>query len=372
MPRAAAHLARAAVAAIALAWAPRAAAQPTPDPPPRPPPSFMPVNVSVLHPLATNFAAPDVCTALSLGVVLDRVGCVGGAQIAPIAYVSRDVRGAQIGAATLVDGPSRGLALAGVFALAGGPVEGASIAGFASWSRDTFDGVAVGGVFAYAQGDVTGLQLAGFATVTRGEIDGAQIGLVNVGRIRGAQIGVLNVSSDAHGAQIGVLNVARHLEGLQLGAMNLAGHLEGESLGVASLPREGGIHPAAWASTSLPMNVGLKLASKVVYSLLAGGLGKDGDHTVYGAGLSFGVRFPLLTDTLDGLAISTDVGGLRLARVGLLDARHDELYRSRILLSYSLDRHLSVFAGGGLRVAIHGDAITDARFGPEIVGGVEL
>jgi hypothetical protein len=183
---------------------------------------------------------------------------------------------------------------------------------------------------------------------------------------------LINVSADTQGTQIGLINVARRSEGLQLGVVNITDNLKGESLGLASLPRAGGIHLDVWGSNSLSGNVGVKFASKVVYSVLSGVVHREEKRNVYGGGVTLGVHFPVLESLGEGLSLAGDLGVYRLARDPGPATRHDEMYKARVLVSYEVARHFSFFAGGGVHVSVRGDDVLATSVGPEICGGLDL
>lgn len=365
---------------------------------------YFPINVALLHPLSSNPGTPELRTNVALGVILGRVGYVDGLQLAAVSSVLYDLHGVQLGAADLVDGRTFGMQIGGVFAFTDGPLHGAQIAGFLGWtdsalsglqlsglinrvSRD-IEGVQIAGLSNWSNQAVTGLQIAGGINQTRGEmrgvqiagalnaaygsLTGVQIGAFNLGKVRGLQLGVVNVSANTQGTQVGIINIARRSEGIQVGIINITDNLRGESLGVASLPREGGIHLMAWGSNSLAGNLGVKFASKVVYSILSGVVDHENKDNVFGGGITLGVHFPIFASAAPGLSIAADVGGYRLVRDPAPVTRHDEVYKARALVSYEIARHFSFFAGGGIHVGLRGGSSPVASAGPEICGGLEL
>ncbi|MEJ7733162.1 MAG: hypothetical protein WKG00_28695, partial [Polyangiaceae bacterium] len=229
-------------------------------------------------------------------------------------------------------------------------------------------------------GDLQGVQAAMVVNVARQSLEGVQVGgAVNIGRVDGLQLGAINVSQELHGVQIGILNVARRIDGLQIGVINVTDQLDGESLGIIPLPRRGGIHLAAWGSNSLFGNIGLKFASVHAYSLLSVALhsvprAPDSEggprQPIFGAGLTLGARFPL---PMPGFAIAADIGGHRLFRERIaFVGGHDEIYKTRILLSYSMAPRLTPFVGGGAYVSLHGQDTLHTTYGPELDVGIEL
>lgn len=365
---------------------------------------YFPLHLSLLHPMSSNAGLPDLLANFSLGVILGRLGYVDGLQVSTVGSIAHDLRGAQIGAASLIDESADGLQVGGVFAFTNGRLRGAQLAGFLSWADASLagvqvsglinrvsrgvEGVQVAGLSNWSNASFTGLQIAGGINQTRGEmhgvqvagalnaaygsLEGVQIGAFNIGKVRGLQLGVINVSADTQGTQIGVINVARRSSGLQVGIVNVTDNLRGESLGLASLPREGGIHLVVWGSNSLSGNLGVKFGSKVVYSVLSGAIHREDKDNVFGGGVTLGVHFPIFPSLGPGLSVSTDVGGYRLVRDPAPTTRHDELFKLRVLLAYEVVKHFSFFAGGGVRLGVRGDDRLATSLGPEICGGLEL
>ena len=384
----------------------RAAPEQEPPPPPDPRDSapYFPLNVALLHPMSSNAGIPDLRTNLALGVILDRVGYVDGLQLSAVSSITHDLHGLQLGAADLVDGTAEGIQVGGVFAFSGGalqgaqiaglmswadtslqglqlaglinrttrPIEGAQIAGLSNWANESFTGLQVAGGINQTRGAARGVQIAGALNAAYGNLDGVQIGAFNIGKVRGLQLGLINVSADTQGTQIGVINIARRSEGLQVGVVNITDNLKGESLGLASLPRAGGIHLVVWGSNSLSGNLGVKFASKVVYSILSGVIHREDKSNVYGGGFTLGVHFPVLASVTEGLSVAADFGAYRLVRDPAPVTRHDEIYKARLLVSYEVAKHFSFFAGGGARASVRGDDVLATGFGPEICGGLDL
>ncbi len=352
-------------------------AQPPPEPPPEPiSVRYLPVNVGLLHPMAVNVADPDAYVHVDLALLLGRVGFVSGVQVGPVGWVGYDLRGVQLGLASVVEGQTQGLALDGIFAISGGPVTGAQVAGVFGWASDRVKGVALAGVAQQAYGDVDGLLLAGVTSVARGRVRGVQLaGGVNIGRVDGVQIGLINVSAEVNGLQLGILNVARKINGLQVGVINVTDKLEGESLGVAPIPRRGGVHPVLWGSSTLFANLGIKFASRYAYSIPSVALSnrpkenEEGRQAVFAAGLVLGARVPVTR----GFYVAGDVGGYRLFAGETPLAGHDELYKARALAAFELDPRLTPFLGGGVAVRVRGAAAAlDLGVAPEICAGIEL
>jgi hypothetical protein len=344
-----------------------------PPAPPLPPPPYFPVNFSFLFPLSTNAGTPDLWTHLDLALILGRVGYVDGVQLGLLDYVAHGLRGAQIGAAAITGDSAAGLQVGGAFAYADGPFTGVQIAGLAGWALHDVHGLQIGGAGNQVYGDFEGVEVGGVANLARQQVTGVQAaGLFNIGRVNGLQLGVINVSQEVRGAQVGILNVARRIDGLQLGVINVTDRLDGESIGLAPIPRRGGVHVVVWGSSSIYGNVGLKFASVYAYSILSFALHDVPSSNApgapltlaYGGGVTVGARVPLGS----GVSLSGDLGVYHLFQD---IPGHDEVVKTRVLLSYELAKRFTPFLGGGAQVAVRGEPLT-ATVGPEVCGGLEF
>ncbi|XXX74296.1 hypothetical protein WMF30_42290 [Sorangium sp. So ce134] len=343
---------------------------------------YFPVNLSLIYPLSTNVAAPDLATHLDLALLLGRVGFVDGAQLGLFAWTAGDLRGLQLGLATVVTGRAEGLQLAGGFAFADGALAGAQVAGIFGWASTAIAGAQLAGVGNQTYADVDGLQAAGAVNVARGKVTGAQAaGVVNVGRVDGLQIGAVNVSQEQRGLQLGIVNVARRIRGLQIGVVNVTSELEGESIALLPLLPRGGARLAFWGSNSLHGNIGLKLSGRYAYSILSFGLHSEpraphaeerpaaGRQPLYAVGVALGSRLPI---GVERLALSADVGAYHLGPfAGELPGRN-EVLKARVSASYAIAERLSPFLCGGVYVTLRGAGALDVGGGPEVCLGVEL
>lgn len=338
-------------------------------------PPYAPLNLSFVHPFATNPSAPHLWTHLDLAVFVGRVGFVDGAQIGLGAWTGYQLRGVQLGLATVVGERADGAQIAGAFTYLGGPLRGLQFAGVLGLAQESVQGAQIGGVGNQIYGDLDGVQIAGVVNIARQLLTGVQIaGAVNVGRVDGVQIGAINVSQEQRGLQIGVINVARRITGLQIGVINITDDLDGESLGVVPLPRRGGIHPTFWWSTSLLGNAGIKFASRHAYTILSGSIHSDeveggGRDAISAAGLTMGARLPL---DLPDLAVGADLGAYRVFRDELSFSGRDEIFKVRATVAYSIVPRMSPYLGAGVHAKVRGEDEIAVRFGPEVCLGLEL
>jgi hypothetical protein len=333
----------------------------------RVPPHF-PFNVGLVHPIAINYATPELWTHFDLALVLSRVGFVDGVQLGTVGWVGYDLRGVQVALVSAVGGRTTGLQLGAGFAWSEGRVAGAQVAGLINWAPRVH-GLQLGGVGNQITGRLDGVQLGGVFNVLRGkDLEGIQAAL---------QVAPINISQKSEGLQIGVFNVAKRIEGLQIGVVNVTNDLRGESLGIIPLPREGGIHLALWGSNTLFFNGGVKFASRYAYSILSAGVGREDQddgapETVVAPGLTMGAQFKT---GLDGLRLAADLGAYRRFRDELALDEHDELYKVRGIVAYALAERMAPFLGAGVYLSLRDDPVdhaTEGSVGPEVFLGLEL
>lgn len=275
--------------APAPALEPEAAPAPIAEAPALEPPEvFHPVTVAFVHPLATNFAHPDVRTAFSLSIVYGHVGRVNGLDLSSAVAHARRVKGAQV---------ATGLAL--------------------------------------TIGDLNGFQGSAGAAITTGRVDGLQLAIVSIGQ-------------DVSGAQIGIVNVGKRVKGLQLGLVNIAEEVDGAAIGMASITRDL-FHPIAWASNLAYATVGVKFSTKYAYTITALGLGSL-ETNLAKDGVSFtvaiGARVPL------GRAFDLEIETAYTEQELETRDESNRALHPRLLPGYSFGKRLRVFAGAGIRVPI--------------------
>jgi hypothetical protein len=173
-------------------------------------------------------------------------------------------------------GPARGLQLAGLANSAQGSITGAQIVGgvnVAGGGRSR--GLQLGAVMNLGGGSFEGVQMAGLASASRGPVRGVQLsGAFNASAhaVVGGQMAAVNLAPDVKGVQFGVLNIARNVEGAQIGLVNIAlESARGPSLGLVNYAGDGILAPCVWTSDLALVNVGLKMGTRTVYSLLGAG-----------------------------------------------------------------------------------------------------
>ena len=349
-----------------------------PSPEPRAGEETLPASVSLVYPLATNYAHPYAPVRFGFNLLYGRAGSVPA--------------GLQIGLVNAVIG-EKGRATGNVSGLQLAPLYGFN------YASGTLSGLQLGFIGNAAGDGVSGAQVGGVNVSARG-LEGIQIGLVTnvaAASVQGAQVSAVNVAGDLDGVQVGVVNVAGKVRGVLVGLVNVADDIDGVPIGVLSVTKTGGIHPVAWASTESLVNAGLKFATKHTYSMLAfhyaplGALDVPAEgarpaetlsaKTFVGGGFFVGGHIPLGRAFIDldlGFsAMASPERSFRTLSTGALGEYHEIILdsRARAMVGYEIAPHFSLFAGGGglgrLRL------VDDADFGvlriaPEIFGGIQF
>lgn len=163
-------------------------------------------------------------------------GCLLGADIGVVGFLSERMSGLQVTGFNLVDLASvKGVQL-GAIANRDRDFHGVQISGVLNWNEDESAGVQIGTV--NYGGEFTGLQFGGVswmvgaftgvtfdgALTTRNNFTGWSLAGFNYGLkdVSGAQMGCVNVAAETStGLQLGLINFAKHHEGLQLGLVNI-------------------------------------------------------------------------------------------------------------------------------------------------------
>lgn len=190
--------------------------------------------------------------------------------------------------------------------------------------------------------NANGVQLAVGANVAPRHVTGLQVssGYNHAGSLRGVQLGLINYGGEVAGSQIGLINIGGKVRGTQLGLLNLSEDVDAP-VGLISLVKNGQQHLELWSSDSAPLNVGLKLGSRHVYSLLAAGYQPQGETKRWMLGFGLGGHIPVTGNFF----IDADVMSWH---VNVDEAWTDELNmlnKMRVIGGYRLHDHFAVFAG---------------------------
>jgi len=320
-----------------------------PSPPPTPPAAaekapavapahtgpLFPANLAFFYPIATNMGKPDIHTYLDVGALYTRVGSVDGAQAS------------------------------GIFGRIDGDLRGAQASGILSTSLS-----------------VRGLQGAGIASVSQGDVRGAQFsGITNVagGDVIGAQGAPINVANDVTGAQFGVVNVGHKVRGLQLGVVNVADDVDGAAIGVVSISKTGHTSAVAWASQTTYANLGVKFASKYIYTIINGAYHNESGNDLIGYGFALGGHVPVVDHFFGDIDVAvTDLW--RTSPAGTLTASVDTspsktrkyLFKPRILAGYEFTPAFAAFGGWGLAVAYQDNFSGSPKLQSDVTIGFQL
>ena len=109
----------------------------------------------------------------------------------------------------------------------------------------------------------------------------------------GTQIGMVNIAHGDIGTQIGLLNIAGHVETSQVGLLNISGRMSGIPIGLISFVKNNPLHLQLWGSDTEVANLGVRLGSRHVYSLLMVGSYPHGDLGRWSSGFGIGGHIPL-------------------------------------------------------------------------------
>lgn len=195
--------------------------------------------------------------------------------------------------------------------------------------------------------DLRGAQIAAGVNVVNGRVAGLQVtsGLNYGAAIAGAQVGIVNVGGEVTGLQIGLVNIGRTVKGVQIGLVNLADDSTAP-IGLLNLIRDGQHHLVAWGSDSAPVNVGVKLGGRHVYSMLAAGFETSNGKRRWLAGLGLGGHLPLD----ERFYLEADVLTWHINEDQLWTITTNSLHSLRVVAGYSVGRHFSLFAGPTLNL----------------------
>jgi hypothetical protein len=312
---------------------------------------------------------------------------------------SHALRGMQLSlAANIVDDEMRGVQLSPGMNLVRGSARGLQTTSGANVTLGDFRGLQ-DGVINYIGGELRGVQIGvagairggmrglqiNVASAGEGEMRGMQMGVVSVAsRMYGPQIAVVNVGGTVSGMQLGVVNVASKVNGLQLGVVNVADSVAGASVGVVSLVRDGYHRLAFWSSDLSPTNIGFKLGSRHVYTLLGFGVSETDDHkALMHAQAGLGVHVSL------GDRLFLDIDGITSSFGTSADWSQDGAFSSlRAVVGWQIFRHLAVTVGPTFNVHVvetgerrpglgwlertTSDGDTTVRFFPGFVAGLQI
>lgn len=305
-----------------------------------------PVRGVTLGGLVLRHSAP--LTGLGVGGLVEIGDDIEGVGLAGLVGLSHRVQGAQIG---------------GLVAIATEPVEGLILGGLFAKSQ-TLDGIGLAGL-AQVSGDAEGLQVSGLGNVS-GDVRGASIGgLANVtGNVNGAAVsGLANVTGDVRGLSLSVVNVGQRVNGAQIGLVNVAGEVDGVQIGLVNIAKNGRISAEAFATNSMPINLGVRFVSGYSYSELAVGYDPVDRDSQYSGGLGAHLEASRFTVEAGVHGSST-----QNAETNEKPTRVDLHYRGRV--GYRITPFLEPFIGAGARHGMYNQGKDEVD--PEMMAGVAL
>jgi uncharacterized protein YjbI with pentapeptide repeats len=332
-------------------------------------------------------------------------GSLVGAQAAGIMNFTRgSSRGAVVsGVGNLTHGRLQGCAFAGLVNLHIAPTDmhrPLELTPRPLVTGSELDGVQMSGLWNHVSGRVRGAQVSGFGNSTVGRLEGAQLGALNlVGReLIGASFGAVNVAGSAHGipllagedsafgvsigarigalnidrldlvgaqlglantaglsvtgAQVGLVNVAHTVRGVQLGLVNVTQDMKGAAVGLVNAGRSTETRALAYASLDMPLRVGVKFVTDVMFSELS--VGYDPSRTREGIENPYMLPMWFLGGHIalgEHVYLEPGAGyGYRVPAPDWHSGPQEHVASSRLVAGYRPTSSFGLFAGGG---AVH-------------------
>jgi hypothetical protein len=193
----------------------------------------------------------------------------------------------------------------------------------------------------HAGGESRGAQMA--AGVNSSRADGSLFQFAfgantSSGTTRGAQIAAVNHAHDIQGAQLGLVNVGGHVDGMQVGVVNVAGSMDGGPIGLINIVKDGRQALALSVTETDLWNVDLRFGGRQGMYTVLGGMGDDGDHAGFQAGIGGHVGQRFWSDF--------DVTGGSYFLLTGTDRDPIPFVRSRLMLGAQIHGRVGAFAGG--------------------------
>ena len=232
---------------------------------------------------------------------------------------------------------------------AGADAEGVQLAVGANLTGQRMTGLQTAVGFNYAGADLRGAQISVGANVTQEHVSGLQLTTgVNYGpAIQGAQIGIVNIGGQVDGAQIGLVNIAGGVKGAQIGLVNVADD-SSAPVGLLNVIKNGQHHLDLWSSDSAPVNLGVKLGGRHVYTVLTAGFEASDGKQRWLAGLGIGGHVPIA----DRFYLEPELITWHVNEGWTLTTDTNSLSSLRLIGGYRVHRDLSVFAGPTLNLLV--------------------
>ena len=301
----------------------------------------LPLTISLIPWISTvGFQDPNrnITTNLSINIIAGYHTKLDGIELGGVLNMKGvEARGAQFaGVANIVGGDVDGFQVSGGLNAAGRNVEGSQASGGLNAIGGDLNGFQVAAGINVTGGSVRGFQASGGGNFAARNLQGLQItpGLNLVGRnvlnqglqvaagvniagnlkgtqisaaanialgsdqeanipYAGTQISMVNIAHGDIDTQIGLLNIAGHVRTSQVGLLNVSGRMSGIPIGLISFVKDNPLHLQLWASDTEAANLGIRLGSRHVYSLLMVGSYPHGDLGRWSSGFGIGGHIPL-------------------------------------------------------------------------------
>ena len=197
-------------------------------------------------------------------------------------------------------------------------------------------------------GNLEGTQLSVAGNIALGSHQDANIPYA------GTQIGMVNIAYGGIGSQIGLLNIAGHVQTSQVGLLNISGRMSGIPIGLISFVKDNPLHLQLWASDTEAANLGIRLGSRHVYSLLMVGSYPHGDLGRWSSGFGIGGHIPLGKQLfLNVDLITREVVYTDKSQEGIWwYDEHTVLNKLRLAVGWERHKWFSVFGGVSLNFLV--------------------
>ena len=362
----------------------------------------LPLTISLIPWISTvGFQDPNrnITTNLSINIIAGYHTKLDGIELGGVLNLKGvEARGAQFaGVANIVGGDVDGFQVSGGLNAAGRNVEGSQASGGLNAIGGDLNGFQVAAGINVTGGSVRGFQASGGGNFAARNLQGLQItpGLNLVGRnvlnqglqvaagvniagnlegtqisaaanialgwdqeadIRntGTQISMVNIAPGTIGTQIGLLNIAGHVGASQVGLLNVSGRMSGIPIGLISFVKDNPLHLQLWGSDTEIANLGIRLGSRHVYSLLMIGSYPHGDLGRWSSGFGIGGHIPLRkqlflnVDFLTRGVVHTD----KSRRDTWWYDEHTSLNKLRLAFGWERHKWFSVFGGVSLNFLV--------------------
>ena len=292
--------------------------------------------------------------------------------------VGRDVEGFQASGGLNVGARDLdGFQMAAGFNATGRSVRGFQAAGGGNFAGRNLQGLQItsglnlvgGNVLSQSRQIAAGVNIAG-------NLEGTQISAAtNIAlgwgqeantRDTGTQISMVNIALGDIDTQIGLLNIAGHVGTAQVGLLNVSGRMSGIPIGLISFVKNNPLHLQLWGSDTEVANLGVRLGSRHVYSLLMVGSYPHGDLGRWSSGFGIGGHIPLSRRLF--LNVDLITRGMVYTDDSEKDAwvydEHTVLNKLRLAVGWERHKWFSVFGGVSLNFLVsHRPDTSDFGYG---------